>query len=1235
MVSFTELWKDERFSEILEATKDSTAPSELLVRQRVQARRGSTDEALLATRKLLRPGNALDPSELVTAHALVLELYGARRCAPLVKRAYDQAVAAVGEAPAVVFARGLTHHSLDERVEARDLITRAVKEERTGRRTVALAQVIYVLGHFDDAVAELANVPEWDEAELAALRLHAQVRGAQGQWEAEVKVLEELVRRGEKSDSHVHDRVSLAMTLATLDRLDAVKVQFEWLAAQTKVGHVARYARARLGFLERSEASGNRRVLKAFPTTHQKRNHCGPAVIELCARYLGLDLDPEGIATEVKRESGTPMFEITRFLGDQGIVHRRVVIDDPRVKAAIDLGFPVILQEEYSTTSHVAVITGYDDRLGVFVVTDPMTHRSGTRPYGWNEKAGELFGCGVVVVIGKKGDEGVSELEAQATAAGLVDAAHLRLMDDADRRRPHGLSGESSGSVHELIDAASKAIAAQADFRLAWLRRANAKLELYRRSNNDDARNDFLSDLYEVRTRFPNDEWPLQVHARYLDCEGRSNEAAALYADAHRADPGDGNNSQSMGAMKYFGGDLTGGAKNLWEALENYAYPGAAESLLAGVYLREVELRQGEQKTTSSIPWATTRFPEKPRTRIEGKTTEDLLFEAEHMCELACAFEPTNPTNWDVAGFIALARRDPEAAKAPFEKVVKERARAGRGLACALEHLGENERAEELLRDVAKQYGKHTESQTDLASFLRRVDKAALAAEHLTAVLDQVAAPEDVVWPLYDALRIATSSEEACARLRELAEPRQAKWALLMAIVDKLENAAWGGHATTLLRTLTTKDPKDVALLTRLGRILLPSPFTRDEAMEVLARATTLDEGYYWATRSYALGLVTKDPEAGLATIEKTIKAAANGPQLGYALEVKRLLLRALDRHDDAEATFKKSIGAWESNEKGLRAIAYFHLDQTNDYEAAREISARALPIDDAIEGSRWAHSYYLRAHRLTGRATDVLDHARDLWQKKPDLRADLAWDVFWTTRNVDRELARKAAAFEAERAETPEAREDWDFKAASMEALLGDAKRLDGLREKAHERPKQIAKYYWINHELGRFELAISAAHAAYAALPTDATAATAMCEAESARGDAKAARAVAEKVVVDRPYAHAGFERIALLAGADLDAPTALEASAKALESAPTCSVAHQARALALFASGDVELAKAHAKHAVRLDAPNAKREEKWSVAFLAALEGDHAAMDPYLATLAKADAEHGAAYLTKLRG
>ena len=139
--------------------------------------------------------------------------------------------------------------------------------------------------------------------------------------------------------------------------------------------------------LARAPADALRRALP-FPTTQQKYEFCGPAVLELCLRSLGIDLGQDEIARQIKRERGTPMFEIVRYLADHAIVARRVVATVDKVRAAIDLGLPMIIQEEYATTSHVAVIMGYDAALEVFLVRDPMTHQLSTRPWGWTESAG-------------------------------------------------------------------------------------------------------------------------------------------------------------------------------------------------------------------------------------------------------------------------------------------------------------------------------------------------------------------------------------------------------------------------------------------------------------------------------------------------------------------------------------------------------------------------------------------------------------------------------------------------------------------------------------------------------------------------------------------------------------------------------------------------------------------------------------------------------------------------------
>ena len=66
-------------------------------------------------------------------------------------------------------------------------------------------------------------------------------------------------------------------------------------------------------------------------------------MLELCLRYLDLELDQDEIAEEVKRERGTPMYEIVSFLRGHDIVGRRIEATPKRLRAAIDRPVPGVL----------------------------------------------------------------------------------------------------------------------------------------------------------------------------------------------------------------------------------------------------------------------------------------------------------------------------------------------------------------------------------------------------------------------------------------------------------------------------------------------------------------------------------------------------------------------------------------------------------------------------------------------------------------------------------------------------------------------------------------------------------------------------------------------------------------------------------------------------------------------------------------------------------------------------
>ena len=128
--------------------------------------------------------------------------------------------------------------------------------------------------------------------------------------------------------------------------------------------------------------------------------------------------------------------------------------------------------------------------------------------------------------------------------------------------------------------------------------------------------------------------------------------------------------------------------------------------------------------------------------------------------------------------------------------------------------------------------------------------------------------------------------------------------------------------------------------------------------------------------------------------------------------------------------------------------------------------------------------------------------------------------------------------------------------------------------------------------------------------------------------------ALAVARRSIETRPYCHAGFERFAIAAGMMLDAEDAQAAGAKAVAAAPQCDMAHRSCAYAAVAAGDLDTARRHAEYAVRLDALDHLPARRWEHMLLSTLDGDAAAVDRYLETLAPDHAERSAPYLQRLR-
>jgi tetratricopeptide (TPR) repeat protein len=898
------------------------------------------DEALLVLDDLLSEGRAgAYGPELARAHAARVRAFGIKRCPVLAQEAADAAgeVPEVANDPRLLVARGRVCLFNDERAEAGELFRRALElaPHHAGAR-FELANLLYVLADFDACHTELDGLPPEGRYALRAARLRAACYGAVQDDAREIEVWRTLNEAGAESDFHPSDRLGLALTLACAgQREEALELLREVWRADPDTTR-GRYVRRRIEHLEAAGPDAARRQLKAFPTTYQKWNYCGPAVLELCLRYLGLELDQEEIAKAVKREGGTPMYEIVAFLRELGIEARRIEATGPRLRAAIDLGLPVILQEEYSTASHVAVITGYDEGLGLFVSQDPSGHRPRLKSFEWTADSGQLYGNGGVVVLGRAGEE-LSDLLQQADEAGLVTARHLELLDACDRERPSAL-GEGNESVagDEVIRLCDEAIALCPEFKLAYYRRFGA---LASKSHEGVA-----AELFRIRTRFPHDSWPHDLHGRWLYYEqDRYEEAFVELGETFRRDPQDARARELMGEAKWLSGDLERAETDLLHALALEPFRVRPAENLAAVYLRQ--LMDRDDDTSPQRCEGRVMAPSRVRT-YTPRAKGELLERALHFNRVGLASHPENPFDHVVQAELLARCGDLAGAVAGYRQALElqpQRVSCLWGLADLLELQGAHEEAEALYVRSAEA-GPRVPTYRLWAEFLRRRERHEDALKILLEGVAQVEGERHrLLTPLADALEDTHAGQAGASELRAIAERFAGDPDFLRAVAELLRDREWRDDAVALLRHIVNEAPHDVGSLNSLARLLLRDGPTRDEGRQLMERVRELAPYAVGPRCELAWLLLPEDPQAGLDLLKPILETQDSG-----ALDTQSALFAAMGREGRASRSFRLALESEGDPSQGLLRICEWHLGNGR-YERVYELVGRirGLGLDD------------------------------------------------------------------------------------------------------------------------------------------------------------------------------------------------------------------------------------------------------------------------------------------------
>lgn len=501
----------------------------------------SYDEALdLAARGAALAERAGDAALAAEGHVEAARAFAKKRARELADERIKRAHAAKPNDPFVLAGEGDVLVAFDERSLALEkyAAARALGPvgERLGR--AGAANVAFLLGQFDEAFAHLAALTPARSSEVAVRRLRARLLLAQQRWAEAVYAFDDVIARGVGSERGSMDKYERAGALYRAGWFPHAKGAYDEIAATPEKSRHVDLAKRHAKLLARPDVAQRRWArLVAFPTVAQLRSHCGPAACELYLRYFGIPASQIEVARQIKEpDAGTSIYKMRRFLENAGFHTRRVEAELPLLKRLVDAQVPVIMEEDYVATGHVAVAIGYDDVRELLEVQDPMSHEIRETCYEDLAELRELSNHGALVAV-PRGD---AVRMAALDRIGAVECRYMSLIDEAWATLDAGRAEEGDRLALE-----SQAI--RRDYEMGWFYRFQRAITRFERESTAENRLGMHGIVAEVRALWPDEDWPEQLHGEALMADGRYSEAEGAFKRARDREPRDPRTWASLG----------------------------------------------------------------------------------------------------------------------------------------------------------------------------------------------------------------------------------------------------------------------------------------------------------------------------------------------------------------------------------------------------------------------------------------------------------------------------------------------------------------------------------------------------------------------------------------------------------------------------------------------------------------------------------------------------------------
>lgn len=131
----------------------------------------------------------------------------------------------------------------------------------------------------------------------------------------------------------------------------------------------------------------------------QKYNFCVPACVQMALSMFSHEISQEEIAASIFDVAGSRISKAIGYLEEKGYSCRLFLGNEEKFKRLVDLDVAVMVTIDYLTSSHVQMVTGYDDNLQVFYIQDPNFRGLHQLEYqNFDKEFGNNFALSVAIV---------------------------------------------------------------------------------------------------------------------------------------------------------------------------------------------------------------------------------------------------------------------------------------------------------------------------------------------------------------------------------------------------------------------------------------------------------------------------------------------------------------------------------------------------------------------------------------------------------------------------------------------------------------------------------------------------------------------------------------------------------------------------------------------------------------------------------------------------------------------